>query len=119
MFQRAVPQGRLKMSQDAILGYFYLRMDYSRFAAATQDLRPGTFSVVPYGTSRASLLNPGLTSWATLSRPCGTQFGEPSSHADAEDRTLPSICVCWGGPITYSDRMVDRERFDCSKLSFL
>ena len=38
------------MSQDAILGYFYLRMDYSRFAAATQDLRPGTFSVVPYGT---------------------------------------------------------------------
>jgi hypothetical protein len=55
MFQRAVPQGRLKMSQDAILGYFYLRMDYSRFAAAAQDLRPGTFSV-PYGTSRASLL---------------------------------------------------------------
>src|SRR5580658_5680492 len=27
---------------------------------AAQDLRPGTFSVVPYGTSRASLLNPGL-----------------------------------------------------------
>jgi hypothetical protein len=49
------------MSQDAILGYFYLRMDYSRFAAAAQDLRPGTFSVVPYGTSRAALLNPGLT----------------------------------------------------------
>jgi len=43
------------MSQDAILGCFYLRMDYSRFAAATQDLRPGTFSIVPYGTSRASL----------------------------------------------------------------
>ena len=37
------------MSQDAILGYFYLSMDYSRFAAATQDLRPGTFSAVPSG----------------------------------------------------------------------
>jgi hypothetical protein len=70
------------MSQDAILGYLYLSIDYSRFAAATQDLRPGTFSVVPYGTSRASLLNPGLTSWATLSRPSGTQFGERSSHSD-------------------------------------
>ena len=68
------------MSQDAILGYFYLRMDYSRFAATAQDLRPGTFSVVPYGTSRASLLNPGLTSWATVSRPYGTEFGKGSSH---------------------------------------
>jgi hypothetical protein len=67
------------MSQDAILGYFHLSMDYSRFAAATQDLRPGTFSVVPHGTARASLLNPGLTSWATLSRPYGTDRDLPDS----------------------------------------
>ena len=59
------------MSQDAILGYFYLRMHYSRFGAGqprtmswvtlsrpygtarwfqpTQDSRPGLFSAVPTG----------------------------------------------------------------------
>ena len=31
-------------------------------------------SAVPYGTVRAFNNYPGLTSWATLSRPCGTQF---------------------------------------------
>jgi hypothetical protein len=52
MRQRTVPQGRLKMTQDAILGYFYLRDELFAFGAA----------------------NPGLTSWAILSRPFGTQF---------------------------------------------
>ena len=56
MRQRTVPQGRLKMSQDAILGYFYLNMYYSRFEAATQDLRPGTFSAAPTGL--VALLSP-------------------------------------------------------------
>jgi hypothetical protein len=41
---------------------------------ATQDSRPGTFSVVPCGTSHTFYLNPGLTSWATLSRPYGTSM---------------------------------------------
>jgi hypothetical protein len=29
----------------------------------------------PYGTGRAFKSNPGLTSWAKFSRPCGTEFG--------------------------------------------
>jgi hypothetical protein len=34
----------------------------------------------PCGTARLAHANPGLTSWATLSRPYGTEFGEGSSH---------------------------------------
>jgi hypothetical protein len=45
----------------------------------TPGLRPGAFSAVPAGLGRFSNLYPGLTSWATLSRPYGTQFGEGSS----------------------------------------
>src|ERR1700678_1499194 len=45
----------------------------------TQDCILGHFSAVPTGLDRFSNLYPGLTSWATLSRPYGTQFG---SHAD-------------------------------------
>jgi hypothetical protein len=37
-----------------------------------QDWRPGTFSVVPAGLVSVGNVDPGLTSWATLSRPCGT-----------------------------------------------
>ena len=75
MRQRTVPQGRLKMSQDGILGYFYLSMYYSRFEAATQDLRPGTFSVVPAGLillgtytqhSRAGLFSASLVQISLL-----------------------------------------------------
>jgi hypothetical protein len=48
------------MSQDAILGCFYLLNGlFAIRCGETQDLRPG----------------------ATLSRPYGTQFGEGSSHA--------------------------------------
>jgi hypothetical protein len=36
------------------------------------------------GLNSSSDLYPGLASWATLSRPYGTQFGEGSSHADSE-----------------------------------
>jgi hypothetical protein len=44
------------MSQDFILGYFQPSLRDCSLAHA----------------------NPGLTCWATLSRPCGTQFGEGS-----------------------------------------
>jgi hypothetical protein len=35
---------------------------------------PGTFSAVPSGLVRDVKTYPGLTSWATLSRPCGTEL---------------------------------------------
>jgi hypothetical protein len=44
---------------------------------ATQDSRPGTFSVVPCGTGLVGNVDPGLTSWATLSRPYGTDRDTP------------------------------------------
>src|ERR1700734_1291555 len=40
----------------------------------TPGLHPGAFSAVPAGLGRFSNLYPGLTSWATLSRPCGTHL---------------------------------------------
>jgi hypothetical protein len=46
---------------------------------ATQDLRPGSFSVVPSGLVTLFEPNPGLASWDTLSRPSGTQFGQEFS----------------------------------------
>ena len=43
----------------------------------------------PYGTPRAFKFYPGLSSWATFSRPCGTGFENlGSSHADSKGRTL-------------------------------
>jgi hypothetical protein len=50
--QRVVPQGRLKITQDAILGYFYLRKGLI--------------------TIRSS--QPRTMSWVTFSRPYGTSF---------------------------------------------
>src|SRR5580658_4149539 len=40
----------------------------------TPGLHPGAFSAVPAGLGRFSNIYPGLTSWATLSRPYGTQL---------------------------------------------
>jgi hypothetical protein len=40
----------------------------------TQDLRPGLLSAVPTGLIRYALVYPGLASWATFSRPYGTEF---------------------------------------------
>src|ERR1700734_2587614 len=51
----SVPQGRLK-----IIG--------------NQGCCPGQFSVVPTGLFGPSCTDPGLSSWATFSRPCGTEF---------------------------------------------
>jgi hypothetical protein len=47
------PQGRLKITQDAILGYLTSEIDLF----AIRGSQPRTMS------------------WVTLSRPCGTQFG--------------------------------------------
>src|ERR1700677_1358040 len=58
-----VPQGRLKITQDAILGYPSSRMNYSRFE------RPAH---VANRHSRVVQVHPGLTSWGILSRPCRT-----------------------------------------------
>jgi hypothetical protein len=53
------PFQRLEVPQDCILGHFQ------------PSLRDWVVSQT----------YPGLTSWATLSRPFGTEFGEGSSHA--------------------------------------
>src|ERR1700733_4637300 len=50
----------------------------------TPGLHPGAFPAVPAGLGRFSNLYPGLTSWATLSRPYGTRFGEVSSHTPSK-----------------------------------
>jgi hypothetical protein len=50
------------MSQDAILGYFYISKDYSRFAAA-----------IPVRKSP-----PSTAYWDILSRPCGTGHNSPT-----------------------------------------
>ena len=72
-----VPQGRLIITQDAILGTLPLKLTLRGSAQKAQDHVLGNFSAVPTGLLVAPA-NPGLTSWATLSRPCGTQFGECS-----------------------------------------
>ncbi len=76
MCQRAVPQGRLKVTQDMVLGWLtrianspFQRQRHPRIASWVIFSRP-------CGTGPLSNLSPGLTSWATLSRPSGTQFGE-------------------------------------------
>src|ERR1700733_11385611 len=48
-----------------------------------QDWSPGTFSAVPTGLGRFSNFYPGLTSWAILSRPYGT------------DREFPLELICF------------------------
>ena len=59
------------------------------------DLSPGSPRTRVLGHFQPSLrdyslalANPGLTSWATLSRPYGTRFGECGSHAGGEARTF-------------------------------
>jgi hypothetical protein len=47
----------------------------------TQDWRPGQFSAVPSGLVRAARSYPGLTSWATLSRPFGTGPCRDPTHS--------------------------------------
>jgi hypothetical protein len=42
-----------------------------------QDCRPGIFSAVPGGTVPGAHAYPGLASWATLSRPFGTDPDTP------------------------------------------
>src|SRR5271163_1599202 len=61
-------------------------MDYSRFGTPTQDHVLGNFQPSLRDCS-LPLANPGLTSWATLSRPYGTQFEEGGSHADTKALT--------------------------------
>jgi hypothetical protein len=75
------------MPQDAILGYSISEMDYLRLGQPTQDPVLGNFqpSLRDYSVARA---NPGLTSWATLSRPSGTEFGEGSSHTPSKALTI-------------------------------
>jgi hypothetical protein len=54
MRQRAVPQGRLKIPQDAILGDSISEMDYSRLGQPTQDPVLGHFqpSLRDYSVAR-------------------------------------------------------------------
>jgi hypothetical protein len=62
------PFQRLEVPQDCILGHFQ------------PSLRDWVVSQT----------YPGLTSWATLSRPFGTEFGEGSSHARSKPSSLKS-----------------------------
>ena len=53
----------------------------------TQDSRPGAFSAVPSGLVSVAKVHPGLTSWATLSRPLrraqGRLYGTVPTHSDS------------------------------------
>jgi len=62
-----VPQERLIVAQDDSPGALGLR----RMGENTQDYILGYFQASLRDCSLAHA-NPGLTSWATLSRPCGT-----------------------------------------------
>jgi hypothetical protein len=83
--RRASPAGTAENTQDAILGYIYLRNGL--FAIASSQPRP--------------------TSWATFSRPYGTQLGEGYSHADSLARTHPitaSSLLVTAGTLCAPDR---------------
>jgi hypothetical protein len=70
---RVVPQGRLKMTQDRVLGWLPEPRIVHFGDRVPQDCILGDFQPSLRDCSLAHA-NPGLTSWATLSRPCGTQF---------------------------------------------
>jgi hypothetical protein len=76
-FPNSVPQGRLSLAQDASPGYImqHDRVPQGRLKGCP-GLRRGPFSAVPVGLGRPSKSNPGLASWAKLSRPCGTEFAK-------------------------------------------
>src|ERR1700684_1253397 len=68
-FPNSVPQGRLSVAQDAVLGRSRNMIQSRKGRRKMTGL-----SAVPYGAVLAAHAYPGLTAWATLSRPCGTQF---------------------------------------------
>src|ERR1700678_3077304 len=51
-------------------------------------LHPGIFSAVPGGTVPGAHEYPGLTSWATFSRPCGTVIWTDRFSPDSEVATV-------------------------------
>src|ERR1700685_4615064 len=69
-FPNSVPQGRLSVAQDAVLG-----RSRNMIESRKGRLKITGLSAVPYGTVRAHNIYTGLTSWPTLTRPCGTEFG--------------------------------------------
>jgi hypothetical protein len=66
------------MPQDAILGYLYLRMNYSRLGAASPGPCPGTFSVVPAG----------LVSVGMYTQDCVLGYSQPELSKLADWATL-------------------------------
>jgi hypothetical protein len=78
-----VPQGRLRISQDMVLGWLPESRKVHSEVEVPQDCILGIFSR-PCGTGSLAIATPGLASWATLSRPSGTEYGERSSHADSK-----------------------------------
>ena len=72
----------------------------------TPELHPGAFSAVPAGLIVRSYLNPGLTSWATLSRPCGTQLARVVLTQDSLGLGFSVACLAqWR---EYSNRPPER-----------
>src|ERR1700734_2727751 len=69
-FPNSVPKGRLSVAQDAVLG-----RSRNMIQSRRGRLKISEPSAVPYGTIRAFNTYPGLTSWATLNRPFGTELG--------------------------------------------
>ena len=51
---------------------------------------PGQLSAVPAGLFGLSYTDPGLSSWATFSRPCGTEFGNLGVRTYTKGHTLTS-----------------------------
>ena len=85
LFVNLVPQGRLSVAQHAVLGR---RNQHDPVPAGTAENHPRmrsgvsksrkprtvvVLSVVPTGLFDLHRADPGLPSWATLNRPCGTE----------------------------------------------
>src|ERR1700691_729131 len=62
-------------SQRDRVGFLVVACQHSRAVQVHPGLHPGIFSAVPAGLVRDVKCYPGLTSWATISRPYGTGSG--------------------------------------------
>jgi hypothetical protein len=61
---------------------------FRKQSAVPRTDRPGAFSAVPTGLVTLCLGFPGLTSWATLSRPFGTGPDTPDRCIDVKENRV-------------------------------
>ncbi len=91
--RKSVPQGRLNVIECSPGRQSWVGFECRKSPAGTAEnhqetLVLGKLSVVPTGLYGLSCTDPGLSSWATLSRPCGTEsktsrFSRIRSSAEA------------------------------------